>query len=76
MLDDRGNEVVIGRTRGVDADEKLPGKLFEIWDCIIINTDKDRSLRIESFAIKNLRGVSTKLYLELAIMWLKRDQVS
>ena len=29
MLDDRGDEVVIGRTRGVDADEKLPGKLFE-----------------------------------------------
>ena len=27
----------------------------------IINTDEDPSLRIESFAILNLRGVSTKL---------------
>ena len=31
--------------------------------CIIISTDEDPSLRIESFAIKKLRGVSTKLYL-------------
>ena len=29
---------------------------------IIIRTDDDPSLRIESFAIINLRGVSTKLY--------------
>ena len=28
---------------------------------IIISTDEDPSLRIESFAIMNLRGVSTKL---------------
>ena len=28
-----------------------------------INTDEDQSLRIESFAIINLRGVSTKLYI-------------
>ena len=30
---------------------------------IIISTDEDPSLRMESFAIKNLRGVSSKLYL-------------
>ena len=29
---------------------------------IIISTDEDPSLRIEGFAIINLRGVSTKLY--------------
>ena len=29
---------------------------------IIMRTDEDPSLRIESFAIINLRGVSTKLY--------------
>ena len=29
--------------------------------CIIISTDEDSSLRIESFAMINLRGVSTKL---------------
>ena len=33
-----------------------------IMQCIIISADQDPSLRIESFAIKNLRGVSTKLY--------------
>ena len=32
---------------------------------IIISTDEDPSLRIESFAIINLRGVSTKLYFNL-----------
>ena len=31
----------------------------------IISTDEDPSLRIESFAAVNLRGVSTKLYLHL-----------
>ena len=30
-----------------------------IMQCIIISTDEDPSLRIESFAIKELRGVST-----------------
>ena len=30
-------------------------------DKYIINTDEDPSLQIESFAIINLRGVSTKL---------------
>ena len=30
---------------------------------VIISTDEDRSLRIESSAIINLRGVSTKLYI-------------
>ena len=30
--------------------------------CIIIGTDEDLSLRIESSAIGNLRGVSTKLH--------------
>ena len=29
---------------------------------VIISTDKDPSLRIESFAVIDLRGVSTKLY--------------
>ena len=29
--------------------------------CLIISTDEDPSLRIESSAIINLRGVSTKL---------------
>ena len=34
-----------------------------IMRCIIISTDEDPSLRIElSFAIKNLRGVFTRLY--------------
>ena len=31
-----------------------------IMQCIIISTDEDPSLRIESFPIKKLRGVSTK----------------
>ena len=30
-----------------------------------VSTDEDPSLRIESFAIINLRGVSTKLYFNL-----------
>ena len=32
---------------------------------IIISTDEDPSLQIESFAIINLRGVSTKLYFDI-----------
>ena len=32
---------------------------------IIISIDEDPSLRVESLAIINLRGVSTKLYLNL-----------
>ena len=31
----------------------------------IISTDEDPSLQIESFAIINLRGVSTKLYFNI-----------
>ena len=31
---------------------------------IIISTDEDLSLRMESFAIISLRGVSTKLYFD------------
>ena len=34
-----------------------------IFISIIISTDEDPSLRIESFAIINLRGVSTKYFL-------------
>ena len=34
---------------------------------IIISTDEDPSLRVESSAIVNLRGVSTKLYLALIL---------
>ena len=34
---------------------------------IIISTDEDPSLRIESFAIVTLRGVSTKLYFYLIL---------
>ena len=33
-----------------------------LHQCIIISTDEDSSIRIESSAIINLRGVSTKLY--------------
>ena len=35
---------------------------FIIPELSIISTDEDPSLRIESYAILNLRGVSTKLY--------------
>ena len=37
----------------------------ELIISIIISTDEDPSLRIESFAIIKLRGVSTKLFLNL-----------
>ena len=37
--------------------------VLKIMQCInTISTDEDPSLRIESFAMVNLRGVSTKLY--------------
>ena len=36
----------------------------------IISTDEDPSLRIESFAITNLRGVSTKLNLVMSKLLL------
>ena len=32
---------------------------------VLINAEEDPSLRIESFAVINLRGVSTKLYFNL-----------
>ena len=39
-----------------------------IISCIIISTDEDLSLRLESFAILNLRGVSTKLYFDFPVL--------
>ena len=41
--------------------------------CGIINTDEDPSLRVESFAIINLRGVSTKLnkYIDFTMQMYK-----
>ena len=40
----------------------------------IISTDEDLSLRIESFAIINLRGVSTKLNNYTQNLYLSKSQ--
>ena len=45
--------------------EYLYYTIINIIIYIIISTDEDLSLRIESFAMINLRGVSTKLYFKI-----------
>ena len=41
---------------------RTPGSSSVLIVLITISTDEDPSLRIESFAMINLRGVCTKLY--------------
>ena len=56
------------------CDVNVRMQLFSFITYIIINTDKDTRLRIESSAIINLRGVSTKLnnYIVFTMQTYKR----
>ena len=47
----------------------------EYYQHIIINTDEDPRLRIESFAMIILRGISTKLYFNLLTTDLSRKEI-
>ena len=50
---------------------KLSIQCSDLHQCIIISIEEDPSLQVESFAIINLRRVSTKLFFNLFIVSLK-----